>query len=132
MGPAGPVGPVGLVGPVGPKGDTGDLLSTTELVEGEWSCFSTTGGCATMDAEFHPGDPAYRRATATCPNGMIAAGGGYSFSETAVVKTEYRVFRSSPDVANKNPRVWVVDAWSKDLGDEFRVRAFATCVAAKH
>ena len=119
-GPAGPEGPQGAAGPAGPQGVQGSEgpqglqgpaggLSGVAIVTSEWQRLPGGGG-------------EVRGATAECPTGKVATGGGHQFTADADVL----VVRSGPS-SGGTWDVWAVNrsSWSTSL------RAFAVCANAE-
>jgi hypothetical protein len=111
-GARGATGPQGERGPVGPKGDTGAAGATG------FEVVTATVSVGPGDSDYYDGT----LATATCPVGKRAVGGGF---DENTVSANMRVSYSKPSA---DGRSWTVYFWNSDVGAR-NGDAYVVCVA---
>ena len=112
-GPAGPIGATGASGPIGPQGPAG--AAGPSGPQGPVGATGPTGptaatGYVRVNVAFDIPANNFGVATATCPAGKIATGGGCYLS-AAVVAGSLTITQSGP----LNTNQWAVDVQNRDL-----------------
>lgn len=106
-GDSGPIGPTGAEGPMGATGFTGEAgqngVSGHEIV--------TISDASTTDPKI---------LTATCPDGKVVTGGGYSSSTQSI-----QIQQNNPSAIN----AWTVDVNKTTTSGIWTVTVYAVCVA---
>ena len=111
MGPAGPIGPQGPPGPAGPPGPSG--------VVGVHVVTAT-------DSESGNNEPI--SATAECPAGEVAVGGGYNVSTTGNAPNV--VVSQSVPLGTNPPTGWIASGETTNSSATFTITAYALCTPA--
>ena len=119
MGPAGPAGPAGAAGAAGPMGPMGPMGPAG--VSGLQVVSAYAFPVPTNVAAF-----ASATATATCPAGKVAIGGGFEGSGDAWFMYLYASYPSAPNA-------WTVSLKNRDTSakNSVQVRVYAVCAAAQ-
>ena len=111
QGPAGPTGPAGPAGPAGPPGPSGSQLVT---------------GTPVTSAANAPRNTV-TTATATCPAGTVALGGGALVTTTTTQKERAQLIASYPSAVATWTAQGVVAIAALGAGRTMRVTAYALC-----
>lgn len=140
-GPVGPAGPQGLQGPVGPAGErgaTGDAGPTgPQGAPGPQGSQGPQGPAGPAGSQLVTGAPVTSAAnaprntvvtaTATCPAGKVALGGGALVTTTATQKERAQLVSSYPSAADTWTAIGVVAIAALGAGRTMTVTSYALC-----
>jgi Collagen triple helix repeat (20 copies) len=121
-GPQGPQGPQGLQGPKGDSGPTGQ-----QGLQGERGLPGLSGyEQVTVDKQTNPNVSIFTAATATCPTGKVAVGGGGEILEPTRAGPNVALDASRPT----SPSTWMAEAHGFNPGFNWTLRVTAICANA--
>ncbi len=122
-GAAGPTGATGDVGAAGPTGATGDVGAAGPTGANGVSGYEIVLGTATADDEVVP-----KTATATCPGGKVAVGGGYDALGMGVdADEEITIHQNKPSSSTTWSVIGSIDNAGGDAS--YSLQAYVVCVA---
>jgi hypothetical protein len=118
-------GPQGRKGPQGPKGDPGQ--TGQQGLQGERGVPGVSGyEQVTVDKKSNPNVSIFTSATATCPAGKFAVGGGGEILEPTKAGVDVMLDASRPI----SPTTWMAEAHGFNAGFNWTLRVTAICANA--